>query len=213
MSPATAGLIIDDVVTTVLDIAVSAWPNVCQGGRVSPKAKEDDITDRFRWEMVAEKERRDPRPQLRFEREVQLDDPENRHPRGFIDVHVGYSWNETNYLAMECKKVTNRHERRAGYYVREGVCRFSTGKYSLGHPYGAMIAYVLRGTPEAAAQFVSGKVLGIDTGETRLDAAWGWQVERRFGNVPNLYSTRHGQAGTHNVLLLLHLFLAFPHQN
>jgi len=213
MSPATAGLIIEDVVVTVLDIIVAAWPRLCQSRRILPKAKEDDITDHLRWEMVAEKKRRNPPPQLRFERETQRDDPEKRHPTGLIDVHVGYSFDEADYFAMECKKVTDRHDRRANYYIREGVCRFSSGKYSPGHPYGAMIAFVTRGTAKSAADFLEGKVVGFGKSATRIKTTWGWRTETRFGDVPNLYSTKHGQEGTRNTILLLHLFLAFPIQN
>jgi hypothetical protein len=213
MSPTTAGLIIEDVVVTVLDITVAAWPRVFQSTRISPTTKEDDITDRLRWEMVAEKERRNPSPQLRFDRETQLDDPEGKHPTGLIDVYVVYSFDEANYFAMECKKVTDHHNRRADHYVRDGVCRFSSGKYSAGHPYGAMIAFVTKGTAKAAADFVGRKVIGFDANTTRIQATWGWRTETRFGEVLNLYSTKHGQEGTQNTIVLLHLFLPFPNQN
>jgi hypothetical protein len=213
MSPATAGFILEDIVATVLDITVKAWPRVCQSGKVTPKTKEDNITDRLRWEMKAEKDGRDPRPQIRFERETQRDDPEKRHPTGLIDVLVMYSFDESQYLAMECKKVTDRHNRRADYYVREGVCRFSSGKYSPGHPYGAMIGFVTRGTAMTAAEFVGGKVVAFDKGATRIRTTWGWRTEKQFGDIPNLYSTKHGQNRTRNTILLLHLFLPFANQN
>lgn len=212
MSPATADLIIEDVVATVLDITVAAWPHVCQSNRVGPTKKENDITDCLRWEMVAEKNRRNPPPQLRFERETQRDDPEKRHPTGLIDVYVIYSLDEADYFAMECKKVTDRHTRRADYYVREGVCRFSSGKYSAGHPYGAMIAFVTGGTAKAAAGFLEKKVTDLDKNATRLKPIWGWKTETRFGDLPNLFSTKHGQEGTNNTILLLHLFLPFAVQ-
>lgn len=213
ISPATAGLIIEEVVATVFDITVAAWPRLCESKRASPRAKEDEITDLLRWEMVAEKNRRNPRPQLRFERETQVDDPKKKYPRGFIDVHVGYSFDEAEYFAMECKKVTDRHNRRADYYVREGVCRFCSGKYSPGHPYGAMIAFVTRGTAKSAADFVAARVVGFDKTTTRIETTWGWRTETRFGQVANLYSTKHGQEGTRNTILLLHLFLTLPIQN
>jgi hypothetical protein len=213
MSPPTAGLIIEDVVATVLDITVAAWPRLCQSKRVGPTHKEDDITDRLRWEMVAEKNRRDPPPQLRFDRETQRDDPKKKYPTGLIDVYIAYSFDETQYFAMECKKVTDRHEQPANYYIQHGVCRFSSGKYSPGHPYGAMIAFVTDGTAETAAGFLGGRILAFDKNATRIRTSWGWRTEMRFGDVPSLYSTKHGQEGTRNTILLLHLFLPFPIQN
>ena len=213
MSPTTTNLIIEDVVATVLDIAVTAWPRLCQNKRVRPTDKEDDMTDQLRWEMVAEKNRRNPRPQLRFERETQRDDPGKDYPLGLIDVHVSYSFDETQYFAMECKRINDRHDTPAKRYIENGVCRFSSGKYSPGHPYGAMIGYVTEGTSESAAKFVGDKIVGYDRKVTKLRAGCGWQNEPRFGPIPNLYSTKHGQAGTQNTILLLHLFLAFPSRN
>jgi hypothetical protein len=213
LSPTTASPIIEDVVSTVLDIAVAAWPHLCRSRRVGPTAKEDNITDRLRWEMVAEKNRRDPPPQIRFERETQRDDPQLKYRKGRIDVFVVYSFDEADYFAMECKKITDRHDRRANYYVQEGICRFSSGKYSAGHPYGAMVAFVTRGTATSAADFLKKKVIGFDENKTRIRTTWGWRNEMQFGNIPNLYSTKHGQEGTKNTIRLLHLFLPFPMQN
>jgi hypothetical protein len=213
MNPTTAGPIIEDVVATVLDVTVAAWPHLCQSKRVVPTNKEDTITDQLRWEMVAEKNRRDPSPQIRFERETQRDDPQMKYRKGRIDVFVIYSFDETDYFAMECKKITDRHDRRANYYIQEGICRFSSGKYSPGHPYGAMIAFVTRGTAKSAAEFLERKVVGFDENTTRIKKTWGWRNELQFGNIPNLYSTKHGQEGTRKTMLLLHLFLPFSPPN
>ena len=213
ISPTTAGLIIEDVVATVLDITVAAWPHLCESQTVDPTDNENDITDRLRWEMVAEKKRRAPPPQVRFEREVQVDDPEKDYPTGLIDVYVSYSFDETKYFAMECKKINDRHETPVKKYIEKGVYRFTSGKYSAGHPYGAMIGYVTGGTPESAAKFLGGKLMGYDQRTARVKAEWGWRAEKRFGHFPNLYSTKHGQAGTRNTILLLHLFLAFSSPN
>jgi len=213
MSPTTTGLIIEDVVATVLDITVKAWPRLCESQRVGPSDKEDDITDQLRWKMVAEKARRDPPPQIRFERETQRDDPDKDYPTGLIDVYVIYSLDGTGYFAMECKKINGRHETPAKKYIEKGVCRFSSGKYGLGHPYGAMIGYVTDGTAENAARFLGERIVAFDKNATKIRTAGGWQAEKRFGHFPNLYSTQHGQAGTQNTILLLHLFLAFSSPN
>ncbi len=213
MSPTTAGPIIEDVVATVLDITVAAWPRLCKSQRVGPSDKEDDITDQLRWEMVAEKKRRNPPPQVRFERETQRDDPGKDYPTGLIDVYVTYSFDETDYFAMECKKVNDRHETPARKYIENGVCRFSSGKYSPGHQYGAMIAFVIDGTAEASASFLGQKIVAFDKNVTKIRADWGWQAEQQFGHFPNLFSTMHGQTGTPNTIRLLHLFLAFSSPN
>ena len=213
LSASTADQILEDVVATVLDIAVTAWPRVCQCTRITCDSAENDITNQFRWKMVAEKNRREPPPQIRFDRETQLDDAQQRFPSGRIDIQVAYSFDESCYFAMECKKVTDRHKKPADYYIREGVCRFSSGKYSPGHSYGAMVGFVTAGTAGDAADYVGRAVVAFDRKTTRLRVGWGWQAEKRFGAVSHLYSTKHGQAGTRNTMLLLHLFLPFSGEN
>ncbi|HVA49577.1 MAG TPA: hypothetical protein VNH11_24635 [Pirellulales bacterium] len=159
--------------------------------------------------MVAEKRRRKPPPPVRFERETQRDDPEGAFATGLVDIFVTYSNDETVYLAIECKKVNDRHETPARKYIEEGVCRFSTEKYSPNHPFGAMVGYVTDGTPESTAKFLGDKIIAFDSSATGLVAKWGWRAETRFGAIPNLHSTQHRQHKTKNTILLVHLYLAF----
>jgi hypothetical protein len=212
ISPAIAGPITDDVVATVLDIIVAAWPHVCAAG-ISHATTEDDITNKLRWAMVGEKSRRNPPPQVRFERETQRDDPAGTYPTGLIDIFVAYTNDETVYFAIECKKVNDRHKIPAKRYIEKGVCRFSSGKYSPNHRYGAMVGYVTEGTPESAAKFLGEKLIAFDKRATRLVVEWGWKRESRFGAVANLHSTQHRQDKTKNTILLVHLFLAIPVRN
>ncbi len=204
-----ANVVIEDIITTVLDITVQAWPHLLASGQVSADDHEDAITDRLRWEMDAEKRRRKPQPQLRFERETQSDSPDTDRPTGLIDVYVIYSFDQSEYFAMECKKVDDHRETPARRYIEEGVCRFAIGKYSFGHAYGSMIGYVTEGTPARAAAFVGRRLAGYDRQRSGLQRDGGWQSETRFGPVQDLYSSRHVQAGSKQPIVLLHLFLGF----
>lgn len=208
----TASVLVQDVVATVLDIAVQAWPHLLASGRVSADDHEDHITDRLRWEMDAERRRRSPEPQLRFERETQSDSPDEDRSSGLIDVYVIYSFDQSEYFAMECKKVDDHRETPAKKYVEKGVCRFSTGKYSFGHAYGAMVGYVTEGSPAGAAEFLGRTLTSCDRKLTGLERDWGWRPETRFGPVPDLYSSRHVQMGGRDPILLLHLFLGFSRE-
>lgn len=199
----------EDVVATVLEIIVAAWPQVCTTG-ISSTTSEDAITDKLRWEMVAEKRRRHPPPAMRFEREAQRDDPDRLFATGFVDIFVTYSDDENVYFAVECKKVNDCHETPAKKYIEEGVCRFSSGKYSPNHPFGAMVGYVTEGTIESTAEFVGERIVAFDKNATGLVAKWGWKSETRFGAVPSLHSTQHRQLKTKNTILLVHLFVPFP---
>lgn len=208
MTETTANAAVAGFMATVLDIIVAAWPHVCDD-TLDGTSPEDDITNKLRWAMDAERLKRVPPPPLRFERETQRDDPAGKFATGLIDIYVIYSWDLAEYIALECKKVNDRQEVPARKYIEDGVCRFSTGKYSPNHPYGAMVGYVTEGTAESAAKFLGEKIVAFDTKATGLVIKWGWKAETRFGAIPNLHSTQHRQQKTKNTILLVHLFLAF----
>ena len=159
--------------------------------------------------MDAEKKRRDPVPQLRFEREPQSDVPDKEFGLGEIDVYVIYSFELTEYLAMECKRLADSDSALSLAYVTEGITRFVSCKYSPGHPYGAMVGYVCTGNCSVVAPQLQKRVTGHDRKETAMSSEWSWRQEQRFGPVPNLFSTKHTQARLNNEITLLHLFLGF----
>lgn len=207
MRDAAAHAVAAGVLATVLDIVVAAWPRICDG-TIDGATPEPGISDKLRWAMDAERLSRIPPPQLRFERETQVDDPAGTFATGLIDIYVIYSWNLAEYIALECKKVDDHHETPAKKYIEEGVRRFSTGKYSANHPFGAMVGYVTEGTPESTAKFIGDRIVAFDSAATGLIATCGWRAEQRFGAVAHLHSTRHRQEQTNNTILLVHLFLA-----
>ncbi|MGH7134494.1 MAG: hypothetical protein ACREHD_02075, partial [Pirellulales bacterium] len=161
MTETAAGAAAAGVLATVLDIILAVWPHICDG-TIDGTTPEDDVTNKLRWAMDAERLRRAPPPPLRFEREAQRDDPAGKFATGLIDIYVTYSWDLAEYIAMECKKVNDRHETPARKYIEDGVCRFSSGKYSANHPFGAMVGYVTEGTPESAAKFVGERIVAFD---------------------------------------------------
>ena len=202
------GPILEDIIATILDITVKAWLAVVSGGKVDPQSGEDDITDELRWQMDAEKKRRRPVLNLRFEREVQSDLPDNSRDIGLIDVYVIYSFEQTEYFAIECKRVAEADSDLSRLYVTEGVHRFVMGKYSPGHPFGAMVGYVCAGKCGDVASQMEKRLTEFDRKVTAMSDKWLWRQEERFGQIPHLYSTRHRQTGIRNEITLLHLFLA-----
>jgi hypothetical protein len=204
----TGGLVLEDIVSTILDITVKAWPAVLAGGKVRPESGEDDITDELRWQMDAEKKRRWPVPNLRFERESQSDLPDKSRDVVLIDVYVIYSFEQTEYFAIECKRVAQSDSDLSRYYVTDGVHRFVIGKYSLGHRFGAMVGYVCAGDCGDVASQIEQRLREFDRTVTALCEASLWRGERRFGHIPHLLSTMHTQTGIQNEITLLHLFLA-----
>jgi hypothetical protein len=204
-----SSIVLEDVISTVLDIVIKAWPTVVTGGRVASHSEEDEISDVLRWEMDNEKKRRKPVPHLRFERESQSDLPDKERGIGYIDVHVIYSFELREYFAIECKRVADADAELSRYYVTRGLVRFIRGKYSLGHPYAAMIGYVCSGRCAGIAEQIGKRVTESDRAVTALSEEWLWRREERFGNVPHLFSTKHAQSGINNEITLLHLFLEF----
>jgi hypothetical protein len=208
--PSAAALVLEDVVTTVLDIVYHAWPQVVAGGRVTSQGKEDEITNDLRWEMDAEKKRRNPVPQLRFEREVQSDRPGQAEDLGHIDVFVIYSFDQQEYFAIECKRVADADRTLARKYVTLGVIdRFVSGKYSREHPFAAMVGYVCAGACGEVAGQIANELCEYDTQQTAMSAEWSWKPEERFGKLPHLFSSKHTRSGTTSDLTLFHLFVAF----
>lgn len=49
-----SSIVLEDVIATVLNILVKAWPSVVSGGKVASHSGEDEITDVLRWEMETE---------------------------------------------------------------------------------------------------------------------------------------------------------------
>ena len=66
------------------------------------------ISDVLRWKMVDAKNRLDPIPEMQFLREPQSDRAELDTPMGLIDIMVSYTWDESTYLTMECKRITSK---------------------------------------------------------------------------------------------------------
>lgn len=80
--------------------------------------------------------------------EPELDDLTTRESRiqGRLDLMIQFSIQfgyEDEYLAVECKRVAAGNPALNRLYVKEGVQRFATGKYSKGQKWAIMLGYVL----------------------------------------------------------------------
>lgn len=158
--------------------------------------------------MVAAKDRLNPVPPMRFEREPQSDDPELDTPLGLIDIKILYTWNDETYLTMECKRITSTENSLALKYIRNGINRFASGKYSPGHAFGIITGYVICGNPESCAERVS-KTLGREPAdETGYDSDIGWQIDDGLVEGKRLYRSRHRQKVVTNTIELIHTFVS-----
>lgn len=196
------------IVVIVLRILHDAWPATIADAGVSRTTDEDSISDVLRWKMADAKNRINPVPQIRFEREPQSDDPELDTPLGLIDIKILYTWNDVTYLTMECKRITSTENSLALKYVRNGINRFASGKYGPGHAFGIVTGYAICGNADACADRVS-KTLGKEpASETGFDSNFGWLIDDEVFEGTRHYRTQHSQTALNNTIELIHAFVS-----
>lgn len=84
---------------------------------------------------------------------LDVDDP-TAATKGRIDITAKFRQHfgdEDAYLGVECKRVAPGDATLNRAYVADGVDRFATGQYGLGHPVGMMLGYVLKLPPGTLA--------------------------------------------------------------
>lgn len=194
-----------NIITTVLTVAVRSWSNVLARGEICESNTENDIAGCLGKEMIAVKN-------LEYERGAifRIDEESGtrsitnpRKPDGRIDIKIVYSFVETEYFGIECKRVNDKGNDLAKKYVSKGLMRFVTGKYSPGHDWMAIIGFVVDGKASQSIERICG-FLAVTRRRTRMISEW--VQETKFGNYEHLYSTCHQQHGKESPITVLHLF-------
>ena len=184
-----------------------AWPAIAADSRVSNESDEDDITNLLRQQMVVVKRRMTPKPRMRFERESQSDAVDDGTDLGLIDIFLAYGWDEEIYLAIECKRIRSDSNDLARLYVREGVFRFASGKYSNGHAIAGMVGYVICGNRERCVERVAAQLKKEPQNESGYVDEFGWQESADWIDGETQYVSQHEQAKNRSLILLVHSFL------
>lgn len=151
-------MVTDDLPNGVPSIVLSedhiatAIQLVCCGAHdarqdLRPGMKEPEIT-RFVRKSTRRIKRNRRLTSLQILGEPELDDLATRESRiqGRLDLMIQFSIQfgyEDEYLAVECKRVAAGNSALNWLYVKEGVQRFATGKYSKGQKWAIMLGYVL----------------------------------------------------------------------
>jgi len=195
-----------NIIATVLKLVVSSWSNILARGEIGELATENNIAGCLGKEMIVMKNQEFGRDApFRIDEESgtrSIDNPDK--PDGRIDIKIIYSFIETEYFGIECKRVSDRGNDLAKKYVNKGLMRFVAGKYSPGHDWMAMIGFVIDGRTSQCIQRITG-YLAITRRRTRMKE--NWILETNFGNHESLYRTRHHQRGKDSPISVLHLFL------
>jgi len=194
------------IVILALRILYDAWPATAEDVGVTRTTDEDSISNVLRWKMVDAKNRLDPVPEMEFLREPQSDRAELDTPLGLIDIMVSYTWDESTYLTMECKRVTSTENSLALKYVRNGINRFANGKYSPGHAFGIVVGYVICGNPTGCVDRVRDTLEKEPVLATGYDADFGWLEDDMLVEGQRLHRTRHNQSAHNNTIELIHAF-------
>ena len=159
--------------------------------------------------MVIAKRGMTPRPRMRFEREPQSDSVDDGTDLGLIDIFVAYRWDESVYLAIECKRVRSDKNDLARLYVREGVFRFASGKYSNGHAIAGMVGYVICDNKNRCIERVAEQLKKEPQAESGYDSNFGWQESESWVPETTQYLSQHHQRPANSSILLVHSFLVF----
>jgi hypothetical protein len=202
-----------DIIATILDLVIAAWPYVLASKRVSARSHEVEIAGALYLALVAEKARRPAlKKQLRIQEEVGIrSSGAEIKPKGRIDFKISWDNEEKHYFGIECKRITQGNKRLATQYVKDGIMRFVSGKYSPGHDWGAMIGFVVYGSTSKAIAKICEELNSTRATNCMRDD---WEVETSFEMIPDLYRTRHryrGEGkglGSDPLINLLHLFLS-----
>lgn len=199
---------LEDLIATILSITAAAWPNALASGEITTGSSEPDIAGSLGKAMIAEKKRRAGLDkQFRIEEEVGTrSSPTVIRADGRIDIKIIYSFDEDEYFGMECKKLKGSGKELAEKYVTDGMMRFVNGKYGRGHPWGAMLGFVLDGDADGSWKLICAQ-LKLLRKDTRMKGRW--VVHRVWPSLPRLYRTHHYQYRQTAPMALLHLFLAF----
>lgn len=131
-------------------------------GELTRGMSEPNISRVVRKSMIRAKRALDT-PHVQIQGEQELDDMNASDPRilGRVDIMFRFQHqfgDENAYVAVECKRVAAGNSRLNGLYVTEGVSRFASGKYSKGHAWAFMLAYVIALPVSEVVDFINAKI-------------------------------------------------------
>lgn len=201
------------VLEAALEIVVRAWIWIRRQHLLSELHRNDEPRTAgllYRHMVRVERERQPRWPKMKLKTEVgTFSSGEVEIPDGRIDIEIIYSLDDEPDLRFECKRVSASTEddraELARYYVSDGVLRFVGDKYGRGHPWGALLAFIVDGRFDAAVRLIADYVTRDDSPHLLSGFEPAGRPPRR-----HMFQTSHRQGGGSQRIRLLHLFLPFP---
>ena len=93
------------------------------------------------------------------------------------------------FLTIECKRL-DLSSRLPGRYVSEGILRFVQGHYGVKTRIGAMIGYVIEGTPDEVVRIINSRI------ENTLDSGHMLIPMDPIGWLETVHSSKHNRTST-----------------
>jgi len=131
------------------------------------------------------------------------------------DIHYFSDKDEID-LVFEFKKLDHTPSRRNNYTGSEGMDRFVTGQYSLGHPAAMMVGILLEHHDDCVPPLMRW-LNGADAKlQLHMETVNGQQTRSPSAIFPDHspFDTEHmrppGKGPAHHTILISHLFLGFP---
>jgi len=206
-SPKDWADLIDPMVPTILHLVIECWTEMPV---IDDTHHEDDITIRLSKILRQNRTARD----LPFQIDPQMVElePEEGNQTGRMDIAFRpLVPREDIYFCLEVKLLNVMHNGRrrslASEYVKQGMMRFISGKYSKAVLHGGMAGYVRDGDTKHAISRVAVNI-------KKQNAALGMEPADTLGpssvieKDDRVRETNHKRKG--NRFLIHHIFLPFP---
>lgn len=191
-----------DEIETVVDL-------ICRGshearGQLTRGMSEPNISRVVRKSMIRAK-RALGTSHVQIQGERELDDMDTSGPKiqGRVDITFQFRnqfGDENAYFAVECKRVAAGDNRLNGFYVTEGVSRFTGMKYSKGHAWAFLLAYVIALPASDVIDFINAKISETYGVGAELQPAW---------HHPCSLAIRQSELpqGSGHIIRLMHVFV------
>ena len=212
MSPLKASIgtphlpIAPGIVTSVLELLAAGAAKLRAKQTVTPRMREDNISQRLNEEMQTLHQGSYSDIVTWSMRPVRT---ARTNPNDTFAVDFSFyanilPRNPEWYLAVEAKKLKGSGRSLASAFVTEGVARFVTGKYSLGHDHAIMLGYIVVPPTHTAVAKVKAS---MDLRAVKTQQKVAMTADSVICTHPWTYVSEHWQAVTMEPLRLVHVFV------
>ncbi len=200
-----------EIATAIMQTVEAGWVRAQECSDVNVDAYEEPITERLRDGMRQALQHEDlpwscsmvvlPGTESRSGPDVLLPDGRTDISIFLIQIFIRFGEHDPHAI-IECKRVAGNNARLCREYVKEGIDRFRTGKYSGNHSTGFMIGYLI-------ADDVNAAVIGINNHLDRKSRSEENLKPSEIINENWAWESCHPRTQSATKIVLHHAFLSF----